>query len=392
MEREIVQYDFPTTIRSGPGARHELADALRAAGVARPLIVTDATVAAQPFMKAMRDALAKAGLEVAVFDDAGGNPVRSQVVRGVEAFAGHGADAIVAVGGGAPLDVAKAIALMAHHPGDLFDYQDGRPVEGPIPYLLALPTTAGTGSEVGRSTVISDDDTRAKKIIFSPRLLPRLVLADPELLLGLPPGPTAATGMDALTHLVESFLARGFHPICDGIALEGVRLVDRALRRCVEHARAIAAGRETDAGDHLEARWLMLTASMMGAIAFQKGLGVTHSCAHALSTVADLHHGLANGVMLPTCLNFNLDAAPERLFRLARLVDPKAEDGADFIDWVQRLNADIGIPSDLETLGVHDGQVEDLVEVAVQDGCHPCNPRPVTADDFRRLFYDAMTP
>jgi hypothetical protein len=271
---------------------------------------------------------------------------------------------------------------MAHHRGDLFDYEDGkegaRPIDREIPFLIALPTTAGTGSEVGRSTVISDDQTKIKKIIFSPRILPQVVFADPELTLELPPAITAATGMDAITHLVEAYLAKDFHPICDGIALEGLKIAARTLPECVKN------------GKNVEARGWMLLASMMGAIAFQKGLGVTHSCAHALSTVCDVHHGLANGVMMPFALAFNREAAAVRFSALAHAAGTGSADAAEFFAWLLALRQELGIPKNLSEIKVGAEHVERLTEIATADGCHLNNPRPVARADFERIFREAM--
>jgi hypothetical protein len=273
------------------------------------------------------------------------------------------------------------VALMAHHPGELFEYEDGRPgarpVDQPLPYWVAVPTTAGTGSEVGRSAVISDDRTKVKKIVFSPRLLASVVFADPELTLGLPPAVTAATGMDALTHCIEAYLAKDYHPICDGIALEGLRLGARALPRCVE------------APSDVEARGSMLMASMMGAIAFQKGLGVVHSCAHALSTVADLHHGFANALMIEHGLRFNLPAAPER-FRILSQAVGLAGDGDAFLGWLSELKQRIGIPRGPAEAGVRAVELARLSELAFADTCHLNNPRPCTVEDIRGLWAEAF--
>ncbi|MEL7334181.1 MAG: iron-containing alcohol dehydrogenase, partial [Cyanobacteria bacterium J06560_2] len=332
-------------------------------------------------------------LSAQTFSGVWGNPVVSQVTAGTAQYVASEADGIVAVGGGAPMDVAKAIALMAHHPGHLFDYEDGastRPIDQRIPPIVAIPTTAGTGSEVGRSAVISDDETHAKKIVFDPQLLPKVVLADPELLLGLPAKITAATGMDALTHLIEAFLAKGNHPLCDGIALEGIYLVSQHLKNSVEFAQQLAAKKPVDESAHLKARAGMLNASMMGAIAFQKGLGVTHSCAHALSTVCNTHHGLANGVMLPAALRFNLDAEPEKFLRMARVVNPAAITGDALIDWVVALSESVGIPPTLDALGISAKTVDQLVVVAIEDACHPFNPKPVTKKDFYDIYYDTL--
>jgi len=394
----IHQFSFPTRIQSGPGAVALVGDALEEAGKKRPLIVTDRGLAPLAPLTATREKLAAAGLDVAVFSGIWGNPVKSQVTAGVAAFREHRADSIVGLGGGAALDVAKAILVMVHHPGDLFDYEDekpgARPLDREIPYWVSVPTTAGTGSEVGRSSVVSDDETHVKKIIFSPRLLAARVFLDPELTVALPAGVTAATGMDALTHLVESYLAKGVHPLCDGVALAGLQIVAKSLVPAVDYARRVEAGEPAllaDAG-HVEARGAMLNAAMMGAVAFQKGLGVTHSLAHALSTVCDLHHGLANGVAIPYAMTFNAETEPgrTRLAELARLVRAEREDALGFVAWLEALKARVGIPKSLRDLGVRDDHLERLVEIAVADGCHANNPRPVSKTDFVRLFRQAL--
>jgi alcohol dehydrogenase class IV len=269
---------------------------------------------------------------------------------------------------------------MATHPGELFDYEDevpgARAVTDATAPIVALPTTAGTGSEVGRSAVISDDNSHVKRIVFGPPLLPRVVLADPELTVGLPAAITAATGMDALTHNVEAYLARNFHPMCDGIALEGLRLVAANL------------GRAVAVPDDLDARGAMLMGSMMGAVAFQKGLGIVHSCAHALGTVADVHHGLANAVMIDLALAFNVEAVPDRFAVLATTVglDGGDEAAAGFLRWLADLKAEVGIPADLAALGIDPGGMDELVAVAFADVCHANNPRVVTATDFEAVF------
>jgi alcohol dehydrogenase class IV len=374
-------FSFPTLIHFGPGARHETGPFLQGLGVRRPLVVTDKGLAALPLVGELVDGLRRSSLAPAVFSEVGGNPVQSQVEAGVRAYRDHGADAIIGLGGGAALDVAKAAALLATHPGDLFEYEDGRPDARPIgdvPPWVALPTTAGTGSEVGRSAVISDDRTHVKKIVFSPRLLARAVFADPELTLGLPPKVTAATGMDALTHCIEAYLARDYHPICDGIALEGLRLGARALPRAVED------------GSDLAARGDMLMTSMMGAIAFQKGLGVVHSLAHALSTVADLHHGYANGVMIDTALRFNLAGSAERFEAMAQVAGLRPATGESFLRWLGELKARIGIPKNLRAAGVDREQLDRLSTLAFQDTCHLNNPRPCRPEDLRQIYVEAF--
>jgi hypothetical protein len=375
----IHTFSFPTRIHFGAGARLGIAEDLRAQGLKRPLVVTDRGLAALPVFAEVLESLSP--LDATPFSGVAGNPVASQVAAGVEAFRAHEADSIIGIGGGAALDVAKAVALMARHPGELFDYEDGlagaRPVDRPLPYWVAVPTTAGTGSEVGRSAVISDDRTKVKKIIFAPQLLARAVFADPEVTLGLPKAVTAATGMDALTHCIEAYLAKAYHPICDGIALEGLRLGARALPRCVERPGEV------------DARGSMMMSSMMGAIAFQKGLGVVHSCAHALSTVADLHHGFANGLMIEPALRFNLEAVPERFRILAQTVGLDGG-GEAFLRWLAELKQRIGIPRGPAEAGVKPSEIGRLAELAFADTCHLNNPRPCTAEDFRRLWGEAF--
>jgi hypothetical protein len=242
---------------------------------------------------------------------------------------------------------------------------------------VALPTTSGTGSEVGRSSVISDDATHVKKIVFSAALLAKAVFADPELTLALPAAITAATGLDALTHNVESYLSPAYHPLCDGIALEGSRIAARALATAVREPANLAARSD------------MMMASMMGAIAFQKDLGAVHSCAHALGTVVDMHHGLANGIMIDHVMRFNADAAAQKMGELARVCGAGSSAG-DFVAWLGRLKAEVGIPARLGAKGVTAAHIPALVDVAVKDICHQTNPRPCTAEDFRRIFADAI--
>ena len=380
----LHRFSFPTTIHFGAGARRLVPEHLVAQGKHRPLVVTDQGVEKLPFFAELVRSLRDAGLEPAVYGGVQGNPVESQVTAGGAVYRSHHADCIVGIGGGAALDVAKALAVMANHPGPLFDYEDEKPgaraIDGTIPYWVAIPTTAGTGSEVGRSAVVSDETTHRKKIIFSPRLLAQAVFADPELTVGLPGPMTAATGMDALTHLVESYLARGYHPLCDGIALEGLRLVGANLRRVMQ-----------EPGD-IEARGGMLMASMMGAIAFQKGLGITHSVAHALGTVTDMHHGLANGIMIDHALRHNVEGAKERFVEMARTLHVPNPSAESFFHWLRDLKHDLGIPKDLEAAGIDDSKLEALVDVAVEDGCHANNPVPCTRADFERIFTHALHP
>lgn len=380
MDAGIARFAFPTDIHFGDGARARVAAHLRERGLARPLLVTDRVLAALPVFAEFRARLD--GLDVRVFDAVQGNPSASQVRAAAHAFAAHGADAVIGFGGGAAIDVAKVTGLAATHDGDILEYAWDHPrarriEEGALPWFVAVPTTAGTGSEVGRSSVIAEDDTHLKRIVFGAGLLARAVFADPELTLGLPPAVTAATGIDALTHNVESYLSPAWHPMCDGIALEGVRLAAGALGRAVARPDDRAARRD------------MLMASMMGAVAFQKDLGAVHACAHALGAVAGLHHGLANALMIDTVLAWNHEAVPGKFDALAHAAG-LAGGGAAFVPWLRALKAAIGLAGGLSAHGVTRGQLPRLVEIADADVCHRTNPRPVTAADFERLFTQAF--
>ncbi len=278
-------------------------------------------------------------------------------------------------------DVAKIVGLMATHEGDILEYvwdhPQVRPIHHELPYFVALPTTSGTGSEVGRSSVVSENDTHLKRVVFSPKILARMVFADPELTIGLPAPVTAATGMDALTHNIESYLSPAYHPLCDGIALEGTRIAAGALLKAVREPT------------NLQARADMMMSSMMGAIAFQKDLGAVHSCAHALGAVCDLHHGLANALMIDTVLEWNYEAAPAKFDELAHVCGV-AGGGRAFVPWLRALKASVGIQGPLSAHGVKAEHLPRLVQIATADICHQTNPRPCTAQDFERLFQAAM--
>ncbi|MES2958545.1 MAG: iron-containing alcohol dehydrogenase [Pseudomonadota bacterium] len=375
----INRFSFPTAIAFGAGARKLVADHLREQGVLRPLIVTDRALAALPVMAEFRTHLA--GLDVAVFDGVFGNPTCAQVMAGAAAFKAHGADGVIGFGGGAALDVAKVVGVMAVHDGDVLEYVWDHPqvraITAPLPYFVALPTTAGTGSEVGRSAVVSENDTHHKRTVFSAKILARMVFADPELTLGLPPAITAATGMDALTHNIESYLSPAYHPLCDGIALEGLTLGARALATAVREP------------GNLNARGDMLMSSMMGAIAFQKDLGSVHACAHALGAVCDLHHGLANALMIDTVLAWNQEAVPAKFDALAHAAG-LAGGGATFVPWLKQLKAQIGITGGLAARGVTREHLGQLVPLAATDFTGQTNPRPAVEADYARLFQQAM--
>ncbi len=375
----ITRFSFPTPIHFGAGARRLVAPHLQGVGCKRPLIVTDKALGALPVLAEFRSHLE--GLDVAVFDGVFGNPTASQAMAGAAAFKAHRADSVIGFGGGAALDVAKVVGVMAVHEGDVIEYAWDHPqvrqIVIELPYFVALPTTSGTGSEVGRSSVVSEDDTHVKRVVFSPKLLARAVFADPELTLALPSHITAATGMDALTHNIESYLSPAYHPLCDGIALEGTRIAARALVTAVTEPA------------NLQARSDMMMASMMGAIAFQKDLGAVHSCAHALGAACDLHHGLANALMIDTVLAWNFEAVPGKFDELAHVCGID-RGGAAFVPWLRELKLRIGITGGLAQRGVTLAHLPRLVEIASADICHQTNPRRCTAADFERLFRAAM--
>ncbi|WP_018617517.1 iron-containing alcohol dehydrogenase [Segetibacter koreensis] len=378
---KIYQYNFPTTILFGAGASKELGDYLLKNNLLKPLIITDKTIAQFDFFKEIIYGLKRKNISVEVFDDIHKNPVKSDVYKGTDVYDISRRDCIIGIGGGAALDVARAVVLRVNHREDLFKYDDliggDVYVTNDVPHFITIPTTAGTGSEVGRSAIIADDETHQKKILFSPKLLAKIVFADPLLTLDLPPFITAATGMDALTHNMEAYLAKMPHPLCEGIALEGISLISQSLENAVNRP-------------DLESRSKMLIASIMGAVAFQKGLGVVHSLAHPLSSLLDTHHGLANAVNLPYGMEFNIEGSEYKFRKIARTLELKDETGKAVVEYLFDLNATIGIPHKLTDIGVKQEHIEMLADLAVADFAHPNNPKPVTREDFRQLYSRAL--
>ena len=377
----IRQYNFPTIIRFGAGAIKELPDHLVANGLKKVLLVTDPVVSGLDFFTNIKNSLAAKGISIEVFSDIHKNPVKSDVLKGGDVFKNTDRDCIVGIGGGAAMDVARAIALRINHHQDLFDYDDliggDQYVTEPVPYFITVPTTSGTGSEVGRSAIISEDDTHRKRILFSPKLLAKIVFADPMLTMELPAFVTAATGMDALTHNMEAFIAKGFHPMAEGIALEGIRLINESI---------VNATNQPD----LESRSKMMIASLMGAVAFQKGLGVVHSLAHPLSSLLDTHHGLANAVNLPYGMRFNAPGLEEPFKRIAKTMELKEESGGAVVNHLFALNNQLGLPTTLGAIGVKEEHIETLSDLAFADFCHPNNPKPVSREDFKKLYTEAL--
>ena len=377
----VRQYNFPTTIRFGAGAIKELPDHLITNGLSKPLLVTDPMVSSLPFFTAIKNSLTAKSISVEVFADIHKNPVKSDVLKGGDVFNQTNRDCIIGIGGGAAMDVARAITLRINHHRDLFDYDDliggDKYVTEPVPYFITVPTTSGTGSEVGRSAIISEDETHRKRILFAPKLLAKIVFADPLLTMELPAFVTAATGMDALTHNMEAFIAKGFHPMADGIALEGIRLINQSI---------VAATTKPD----LESRSKMMIASLMGAVAFQKGLGVVHSLAHPLSSLLDTHHGLANAVNLPYGMRFNAPGLETQFARMAHAMNLTNTSGDNLVNHLFNLNHQLGLPTRLSQIGVKEEHLETLSNLAFADFCHPANPKPLTKELFKQLYTEAL--
>ena len=377
----IRQFNFPTTIRFGAGAVKELPAHLLASRLSRPLLVTDRVVSGLDFFKHIKQSLAAKSISAEVFADINKNPVKSDVLKGGEAYHATGRDCVIGIGGGAAMDVARAIVLRINHHRDLFDYDDliggDRFVTEEVPYFITVPTTSGTGSEVGRSAIISEDDTHRKRILFAPKLMAKIVFADPLLTMELPPFITAATGMDALTHNMEAFISKNFHPLAAGIGLEGIFLISQSISDAVNKP-------------DLASRSKMMIASLMGAVAFQKGLGVVHSLAHPLSSLLDTHHGLANAVNLPYGMRFNAPGLEAEFKRMALALELSTTTGEAVVDHLFELNRRLGLPVRLRDIGVKEEHINTLSDLALADFCHANNPKPVTKADFKNLYTEAL--
>ena len=372
-------WNYPTAIRFGPGRIAELPDACKTLGIQRPLLVTDPGLAALPMVQSAVAACNRAGIDCSVFSDVKANPVEANVTAGVAEFRRNRHDGVIAFGGGSALDTGKAIALMVGQTRPIWDFEDREDwytrvnVAGMAP-VIAVPTTSGTGSEVGRASVITDVRDHTKKIIFHPRMQPALVIADPELTLGLPPQVTAAVGMDALSHNLEAYCAPFYHPLAEGIALEGMRLVKEWLPKAVK------------TGSDIEARAHMMAASSMGATAFQRGLGAMHSLSHPCSAQLGTHHGLTNGVVMPYVLVWNRDAIADKLTRVAGYLQLPSPSFDSVLEWILDLRRGIGIPHTLRELGVTPDRIDELAQQAFDDPSTGGNPVPMTVEDFRQLY------
>ena len=365
-----ANWSYPTAIRFGAGRVAELPLACRAAGIRRPILVTDRGLAGLPITRQALDILEEAGLGRAVFSQVDPNPNEKNLSAGLRAYRDGDHDGVVAFGGGSGLDLGKMVAFMSGQTLPVWDFEDvgdwwtRADPEGIAP-IVAVPTTAGTGSEVGRASVITNSQTHVKKIIFHPKVLPAVVIADPELTVGMPPTITAGTGMDAFAHCVEAYCSPRFHPMSQGIALEGMRLVKEYLPRAFED------------GTDLDARAQMMAAAAMGAVAFQKGLGAVHAISHPVGAVFGTHHGTTNAVILPHVLRANRDAIEQRIDRAA---DYLGLDGgfSGFVALAERLNAELAMPGGLAAMGVTEDRVDDLVTMALEDPSVGGNPIEMT--------------
>lgn len=375
-------WTYPTSIRAGAGKLAELPEHCRTLGLKQPLLVTDKGLADHAMIKSALTALQNAGIEAAVFSDVQGNPTDRNLEDGIRAFKAGGHDGIIAFGGGSAMDVGKLVALMARQTIPVWDLEDigdwwTRADADVIVPIIAVPTTAGTGSEVGRAAVLTNTTDAVKKIIFHPRMLPAIVIGDPELAAGLPANLTAATGMDAFTHSFETYCVARFHPMADGIALESMRLIRENL---------LPACRD---GSDLGARIQMFVAAMMGGVAFQKGLGAVHSVAHPLGAIHDIQHGLANAVILPYVVAYNRSAIEPKVETIARHLH--IDGGFDgFMGWLLQFRKDLAIPHTLGDLGLDGRDADEIAAKAMDDPSTASNPREMDVEGFRKIYLAAV--
>jgi len=372
-------WNYPTLMRFGVGRISELPEACKQLGMKRPLIVTDPGLAALPMIKEAVQRNEAAGLETALFADIKGNPIGKNVEDGLKKYRAGGHDGVVAFGGGSALDAGKAIALMAGQTRPIWDFEDvgdnwTRVNVAGIAPIVAVPTTSGTGSEVGRVSVITNETTHQKKLIFHPKIQPSIVISDPALTVGLPAKITAATGMDALAHCLEAYCVPSYHPMADGVAVEGMRLIKDWLPVAVKD------------GKNLTARAHMMAAATMGATAFQKGLGAIHSLSHPVGAVYDTHHGLTNAVVMPYVMQFNRTAIEAKMARLAAWLELKNPSYTAVLDWVLALRKEIGIPHTLKEIGVDKARLDELSQAAYEDPSTGGNPVPIGAADLKKMF------
>lgn len=374
----VANWSYPTAIKFGAGRISELAQACATAGMKKPLLVTDKGLASLPITRNALDLMDAAGLGRGLFSDVDPNPNEINLAAGIEAFKAGGHDGVIAFGGGSGLDLGKSIALMVGQTRPVWDFEDigdwwTRADADAIVPIVAVPTTAGTGSEVGRAGVITNSETHVKKIIFHPKMLPAVTICDPELTVGMPKMITVGTGMDAFAHCLEAYSSPFYHPMSQGIALEGMRLVKENLRKVAANPNDI------------DARAEMMSAAAMGAVAFQKGLGAIHSLSHPVGAIYNTHHGLTNAVVMPAVLVFNRPAIEDRIARAAAYMG--IDGGFDgFLDYVIKLRKDLGVPDKLSELGVGTDRIDEMVEMALVDPTAGGNPVKLTTENTRTLF------
>jgi len=376
-------WNFPTRVITGAGRIAELPDACKAHGIARPLLITDRGLAETDLVAGIAQRIRDAGIPISIFSDVKANPTESNLRAGIDAFKAGGHDGVVAVGGGSALDVGKCVAFMVAQSRPVWDFEDigdwwTRANTDGVAAIIAVPTTAGTGSEVGRAGVITREETHEKKIIFHPLMMPKVAIEDPELAVGLPPFLTMATGMDALAHCFEAYCVRAFHPLADGIALEGMKIIDTYLPRAVENGR------------DLEARAYMFAAASMGATAFQKGLGAIHSVSHPVGARYDTHHGLTNGVVFPYVVLCNKADIADKIPHIARALDLLGRDFDAVLDWILSFRKKLGVPHTLAELGVKEADAKAIAADAVKDPTAAANPRQLSEAEFEQLTLAAI--
>jgi len=374
-----ANWNYPTAIKFGVGRIRELAEVCRGQVILRPLLVTDSGLARAPITIAALESLRAAGLGAELFADLKPNPIEANLLAGLEAYRAGQHDGVVAFGGGSGLDMGKLIAFMSGQSRPVWDFEDigdwwTRADADGIAPVIAVPTTAGTGSEVGRAGVLTDERTHTKRIIFHPKMMPKVVICDPALTVGMPAKITAGTGMDAFAHCLEAYCAPGFHPMADGIAVEGMRLVAQSLVRAVRTP------------DDLDARANMMAAAAMGATAFQKGLGGMHALSHPVGAVYDTHHGMTNATFMPYVLQFNRAAIDERITRLAAYLGLASPSFESFLGLVLQMREDIGVPHTLGELGVDDRQAALIAEMAIADPSAAGNPVPLDLKGAAQIF------
>ena len=379
-----TNWNYPTTIWFGNGRINEISQACKKLGMKNPLFVTDEGLVKLDIVERTKNILEQSGLPFTVYSDVQGNPTEKNVVDGVAHYLKNKHDGVIAFGGGSAIDAAKTIAFMSGQTRSLWDFEDVGDnwsyanIAGIAP-IIAIPTTAGTGSEVGRASVILDENLHTKKIIFHPKMLPGIVISDPELTVGLPPSITAWTGVDAMVHAMEAYCAPGYHPMADGIAIEAIRIIAKYL--------PIAVGD----GKNLEARGQMLVAASMGATAFQKGLGSVHSVAHQLGAIYNKQHGLLNAIILPYALRQNKLAIEERMVHLSKVLGLQNEGTDAIIDYILDLRKELNIPHTLREIGIEADNAKEIGEMAFKDPSTPSNARPISALDLEQLFKVAVS-